>query len=428
MEYQKTQRPERIIQFGEGGFLRAFADWMLQVLNEQTDFNGSAVIVQPIREGMCDVLSRQDCMYTLVMRGAEGTQTTRIDAISRCVKPYDDYDAYLALAENPAFRFVISNTTEAGIAYEPADRLTDTPPKSFPAKVTALLKRRFDLGLGGFIFLPCELIDTNGTALRQIILQYAQDWKLGDDFVKWVETENIFCNTLVDRIVTGYPRDEDLQLGYRDDMADTCEYFHLWVIEGPGSILQELPFDRTDLNVIITENLEPYRTRKVRILNGAHTSLVPYAMLKGFDTVKSCMDDADMAAFLRSCIFDEIIPTLDLPKQELSQYAEDVLTRFRNPYIKHYLSSIALNSVSKFKVRVLPSILTYRERFGKLPEHLSFAFACLIRFYQTDMANDLPEVIQAMRTAPLAEILKNQALWGLDLSFMSDELAKHGLR
>ena len=398
MNFEKKSRTERVIQFGEGGFLRGFVDWMLQKVNENSDFDGSVVVVQPIEQGMCDMLSAQNCVYTQVIRGVEGVDTTIVDVISRCVKPYEDFDAYLALAEQPEMRFVVSNTTESGIVFSADDKISDAPPKSFPAKRTLLLKKRFELGLPGFIFLPCELIDRNGDNLRRCVLQYADLWELGEGFKKWIIEENVFTNTLVDRINTGYPKGENLNLGYEDNMVNTSEFFHLWVIETDFDLDSELPFSKTDLNVIITpDKLEMYRTRKVRILNGAHTSLVPYALLSGLDTVKSCLDDPVMNAHLKKCVFDEIIPTLDLPRDELLSYANSVVERFSNPYIKHYLSAIALNSVSKFKVRVLPSILEYIKRFNKMPETLIFAFAKLIEFYKTDMTNDDKDVVEFMK-------------------------------
>lgn len=414
---------ERVIQFGEGGFLRGFVDWMLQIAVEKTNFDGSVVVVQPIENGMCDLLTAQNCEYTHICRGVEGVDTKKISVISRCVKPYDDFDAYLALAENPDFRFIVSNTTEAGICFSDADRDTDLPPITFPAKVTVLLKKRYDLGLPGFVFLPCELIDKNGQKLKEYILEYAKLWGYEDGFVKWVENENIFCNTLVDRINTGYPKDEKIDV--EDKMLNTSEYFHLWVIEGYSELFNEIPFDQCGLNVILTDELEKYRTRKVRILNGAHTSMVPYALLQGLDTVKSCLDDEKMSAFLRKCVFEEIIPTLDLPEDELLSYANSVMSRFSNPYIKHYLSSIALNSVSKFKVRVLPSLEEYIIRFNEMPENLIFSFAKLIDFYRTDMTNDDQEICEFMKTASVDEILANTKLWDKDLTYLAEEVKKY---
>ena len=429
MDHTKPVRTERVLQFGEGGFLRGFADWMLQILNEETSFEGSAVVVQPLPQGMCDRLEEQNCVYTHVMRGLSGGQLKveqkRIDVISRTVKPYDDYTAYLALAEQPELRFVISNTTEAGIVYEPGDALDDAPPKSFPAKVTALLWRRFTCGLPGFVFLPCELIEKNGEALRACILRYAAGWCLGEGFARWVERENVFCNTLVDRIVTGYPKDEAIDLGYEDRMLNTSELFHLWVIEGPRSLLAELPFDRTNLNVVVTDDLELYRTRKVRILNGAHTAMIPYAMLEGIETVGECMDNAVMADFVRACVFEEIIPTLDLPREELEAYAHSVFERFRNPCIRHLCASISLNSVSKFKVRVLPSLLEYIRRTGRMPAHLLLSLYKLIQFYKTGTPADADGVIAFMREKSVKEILANTAFWDTDLSFLYDEVMRY---
>ncbi len=416
---------EKIIQFGEGGFLRGFADWMIQIINENTDFDGSAVVVQPIEKGLCDLLSSQDCVYTHLCRGSEGVDMKKIEAISRCVKPYDDFDAYLSLASNPDFRFVISNTTESGICFDESNKITDRPASSFPGKLTQLLKKRFEMGLGGFVFLPCELIDKNGENLKACILKYADLWSLSDAFKAWIENDNIFCNTLVDRINTGYPKDEVIDVGFDDKMINTSEYFHLWVIEGYNDLCLEIPFDKCGLNVIITNNLEMYRTRKVRILNGAHTSLVPYALLSGLETVKECTENTVMREHLRKCIYEEIIPTLDLPRDELTEYADNVLLRFSNPYIKHMLSSIALNSVSKFKVRVLPSILEYIKRYDKMPETLLFSFAKLIDFYRTDMTNDDAEIEAFMKTASLSEILAKKEYWGEDLSFLYDGVAKY---
>ena len=427
MNFKKTIRPERVIQFGEGGFLRGFVDWMLNRINKKSDFNGSVVVVQPIETGMCDTLTAQNCVYTHLIRGAEGVEADVIDVISRCVKPYEDFEEYLRLAQNPDFRFIVSNTTESGIVFSDEDKITDEPPKTFPAKLTLLLKKRYELGLGGFIFLPCELIDRNGDNLKACVLKYADLWELGDGFKRWIENENVFTNTLVDRINTGYPKGEDLDLGYEDKMLNTSEFFHLWVIETDYDLERELPFSSADLNVIVTrDKLEMYRTRKVRILNGAHTSLVPYALLSGFDTVKSCIDDELMREHVRKCVFDEIIPTLDLPRDELEDYATSVIERFSNPYIKHYLSSIALNSVSKFKVRVLPSILEYIKRYGKTPKTLVFSLAKLIEFYKNGTPNDAPEVIGFIKSHTVEEILANEELFGQDISFLAKEVKECG--
>lgn len=427
--YKKPQRKEKVIQFGEGGFLRAFADWMIDIANEKGYFDGSVVIVQPIEQGMCEMLEKQDCIYTHIIRGIENgeekVESQVITSVSRCVNPYTDYKAFIDLAKNPDFRFVISNTTESGISYEKEDMLTDRIQKSFPAKVTVLLYERFKAGLDGFVFLPCELIEKNGSTLKSIILKYADDWNLGDEFTAFVNEKNYFMNTLVDRIVTGYPRGEKIDLPYEDNMLDTSEYFHLWVIEGEKSFEDELPLCKSGLNVIWTDDMSMYRTRKVRILNGAHTSTVAHAMLSGIKTVKEAMDDENMRAFIKKNVFEEIVPTLDLPIDELTEYANAVLDRFSNPYIQHQWASISLNSVSKFKVRVLPSITEYIKRMNKLPENLVFSLACLINLYKKDMATDDEEIIEFIKKSSVEEILSNTKLWDMDLSFLNSEVSKY---
>lgn len=426
---EKPVRCEKVIQFGEGGFLRGFVDWIIQITNEKTDFNASVVVVQPIKNGMCEMLEKQNCVYTHVMRGLKnGVPTVDkkvVDSISRTVNPFESFDAYLSLAENRDFRFVVSNTTEAGIAFNKEDKIENAPDVSFPAKVTLLLKKRFELGLPGFIFLPCELIEKNGENLSACILKYIDLWNLGEDFKAWVKNENIFYNTLVDRIVTGYPRDEKIETDFEDNMLNTSELFHLWVIEGPDSIKKEFPFDKTDLNIIVTDNLERYRTRKVRILNGAHTSMIPYALLEGVETVGDCMKDEKMSSFVKKCVYDEIIPTLDLPLDELKGYADDVFERFENPYIRHLCSSISLNSVSKFKVRVLPSLLEYIKRTGKTPEKLCVSLGKLIEFYKKGTPNDDEKVMEFMKNRSASEILANKDFWDEDLSFLTDEVLKY---
>jgi tagaturonate reductase len=348
-----------------------------------------------------------------------------IDCIDRCINPYEDYAEYLALAEIPTLRYVISNTTEAGICYREEDKLCDTPPISFPAKVTALLYRRWQAGLDGFVFLPCELIDRNGDKLRECVLRYAADWGLEEEFVGFVKKNNVFTSTLVDRINTGFPKGETGDLGFSDKMLNASEFFHLWVIETDYPLERELRFTEAGLNVIVTpDGLEKYRTRKVRILNGAHTSAVAHGLLSGLETVGDLMKDEKMREHIEGCIFDEIIPTLDMDKEELTGYARGVLTRFMNPYIEHRLRSIALNSVSKFKVRVLPSILEYHRLFGRYPTRLCYSLKRLIELYRIDPPKDDPEVIEKMRTLPLHDLLSDKNLWGEDISRLMCEVEK----
>ncbi len=424
----KQKYTDKIIQFGEGGFLRGFVDLIIKLTNEATGFDAGVTVVQPIKQGLCDKLEAQGCMYTHISRGISEGQLVCdqkvIDVITHTVKPYDDFNSYLALAEDPNYRFVVSNTTESGIAFNAEDRPENAPDVSFPAKVTLLLHKRYELGLNGFIFLPCELIDKNGATLKKYIIEYAKLWGYEEAFIEYIENKNIFCNTLVDRIVTGYPKNEQIDLGYADDMLNTSEHFLLWVIEGDRAILNELPIDKCGLNIIVTDNLEMYRTRKVRILNGAHTSMIPYALLEGIETVGDCMKNENMSAFVKKCVFEEIIPTLDLPESELVDYANSVFERFENPYIKHLCASISLNSVSKFKVRVLPSIIEYVKRKGSLPENLTLSFAKLIEFYRTDMPNDDAEAIERMRKDSVKEILADEKLWGENIDKLIPGLAQ----
>ncbi len=427
--FEKKQRCNKIIQFGEGGFLRGFVDWIVQLTNENSDFNAGVVVVQPIEKGMCDMLEKQNCVYTHIMRGMkDGVPTVEkkvIDVIDHTVQPYKDFQEYLALADDKNFRFIVSNTTESGIAFVADDKPENAPAVSFPGKLTLLLKRRFDKKLPGFIFLPCELIDRNGENLKKCVLKYIELWNLGDDFAAWIENENYFCNTLVDRIVTGYPRDEKIDLGYEDNMLNTSELFHLWVIEGPDFLVKEFPFDKANLNIIVTNDLERYRTRKVRILNGAHTSMIPYAMLCNIESVGDCMKDEKMSAFVKKCVYEEIIPTLDLPEEELLDYANNVFERFENPYIKHLCASISLNSVSKFKVRVLPSLLEYIKRKNAMPETLLFSFAKLIEFYKVGTPNDDEKIMAYMKEASVKDILSNKELWDEDLGYLTAEVEKY---
>lgn len=433
---------ERILQFGEGNFLRAFADWMIHKMNKETGFDAGVVVVQPIDRGLVKLLNDQDGLYTLYLNGIKNGKAISeheiIDCIQRGIDPYKNYADYLNNAGNPDLRFVISNTTEAGISYHEGDTLEDSPQRSFPGKLTALLFRRFQIFNGasekGLIIIPCELIDKNGDNLKKYILQYATDWKLGDAFVNWINEDTIFCNTLVDRIVPGYPRDKmeaiSEELGYKDDLVVEGEQFHLWVIEGPSSVRDEFPARACGLNVVFTDNMEPYRTRKVRILNGAHTALVPVGYLYGIEKVRESLEDEVVGSFLKNTIFNEICPTLDLPKEELDQFANDVLDRFRNPYLEHALMSISLNSISKFKTRVLPSVLEHIRRKNALPKNLLFSLAALIVFYKGDRdgeaiaLKDNKEVLDFFKAKwatgeipAIAEaVLANKDFWGTDLS------------
>lgn len=388
--YILEDAPERVFQFGEGNFLRAFVDYFIDIMNERAGFNGKVVLCQPIAQGLSDMINEQEGLYTLFLRGQEnGKQVNNkrvISSVSRCINPYAEYDKFVECAKNPDIRFVVSNTTEAGITYDPECKLTDKPASSFPGKLTQFLYERFCAKLPGVIILSCELIDRNGDELRKCVNKYIESWELPEEFGRWVNEENIFCSTLVDRIVPGYPRAEAAsiceELGYQDNIIDTAEVFGAWVIEGPLSIKEEFPVDEADLPIIVVNNVDPYKKRKVRILNGAHTSMVLGAFAAGKDIVRDCMKDEVIKGYMNKAIYDEIIPVLTgLDKKDLEKFAAAVSDRFANPYIDHELLSISLNSVSKWKARVMYTVLEYYEQKKELPKVLTFSFSALLNFY-----------------------------------------------
>lgn len=394
------ERPVKVLQYGEGNFLRGFVDYMIDVANEKEVFDGSVVIVKPIAFGNLDMFHEQECQYTLSLRGKEDGQTKVINrvitSVSDAVDTINEFEKYEAYASCDTLRFIVSNTTEAGIVFDETDEFSANPPKTYPGKLTKFLFDRFTYYKGdeskGLIIIPCELIENNGGTLKKCVLQFADLWKLSDEFKAWVENACIFCSTLVDRIVTGYPRDEVDQMceefGYKDNLVDTGELFALWVIESDKDISAELPLDKAGLPVIFTDNQKPYRERKVRILNGAHTSFVLASYLAGNDFVRESMEDETIRKFMMDTVFNEIIPTLSLPKDECEAFANAVIERFENPFIKHALLSISLNSVSKWKSRCMPSLKGYIDKFGKVPTHLSFSIAALMCFYQGSEIKD----------------------------------------
>lgn len=387
---------EKVIQFGEGNFLRCFFDWQLDIINKNTDLNAGVAVVRPIDFDAVPLLDTQDGLYTAIIRGIDERgevvkDYTVISSINREIPIYKNFQEYLQLAHNPEMRFIVSNTTEAGIAFSAEDRYEDTPQSTFPGKLTRLMHERFVVFNGdmtkGFILMPCELIDYNGEELRKMVLKYAELWNLGEDFKNWLINGNIWCSTLVDRIVTGYPRGEKeeltKELGYEDGFITTGEYFYLFVIQGPKDILtRELKSEGLNLNILIVDDLKPYKMRKVGILNGAHTAMVPVSYLYGIDTVREAMENDDIRNFIELAIDEEIIPALDMDEKELKEFKEAVINRFKNPYVKHMLMDISLNSMAKYKSRILPQVLETYKRTGKLPKRLLFSLAALIRFYK----------------------------------------------
>ena len=387
--------PDRIIQFGEGNFLRAFVDWQIDLLNQHTDLDAGIVVVRPRNSATQRSLNSQDGLFTALIRGLNDkgevvSEPRLIRSVNREIHAWRQFDEFLALARDGNIRLVFSNTTEAGIAFAADDRLEDSPPHSFPAKLTRLLYERFCHFAGaadkGWVILPCELIDENGEALKALVLRYAQQWQLPEAFSQWLHQHNTFCSTLVDRIVTGYPQEDAeqifQQLGYRDDYLDAGEVYYQFVIQGPHWLHEMLRLDRYPLNIRLVDDIKPYKAQKVAILNGAHTALVPVAFLAGLDTVGEAMNDAQIAAFVESTLRDEIIPTLNLPSAELHAFADAVLSRFRNPFIRHQLLAIALNGMTKFRTRILPQLLASQQQQGQWPRKLTFALAALLVFYR----------------------------------------------
>ena len=442
---QAAEYPDKVIQFGEGNFLRAFVDWIIWKMDRDAGFNGGVTVVQPIDRGMVDMLNEQDGLYHLNLQGIDRGQSVDsidlIDVINRGINPYREFDEYLKLAENPDIRFVISNTTEAGIAFDPQCRFDDAPASSYPGKLTQLLYHRYEYFKGdkskGFIIFPCELIFLNGKELKKCIGQYIDLWKLGDGFREWFEQAcGVYC-TLVDRIVPGYPKDNIdsilERIGYDDRLVDKAEIFHLWVIEAPESVAAEFPADKAGLNVLFVPSEAPYHARKVTLLNGPHTVLSPVGYLSGLDTVKECVEDPLIGKFVRMVMFDELLETLDLPRPELEQFAHDVLERFVNPYVKHFVTSIMLNSFPKYKTRDLPGLKTYLERKGTLPKGLVLGLAGIVTYYKggkrgdTEIVpNDDKETVSLLQrlwttgdTVKVAEgVLGATEIWGEDLNMI----------
>ena len=434
--------PADSVQFGEGNFMRAFVDYCIQLLNEQTSFQGKVDVIQPIAQGMVQNLANQNGKYHVYSEGILNGKSVRkshlINCIDQLVDPYQDFEKYLSLAENENLKFVFSNTTEAGIQYIDTDQLEMRPPNSFPAKLVLFLLRRFEKFNGAadkvLHIIPCELIEKNGDTLKAILLNIIDHWELGINFKNWV-IKNHFYNTLVDRIVPGFPKDNlafyQQDLSFEDNLIVTCEPFFLWVIEGNPKLLDVFPADQlSEIDVKVVKDLGNYRTRKVRILNGCHTAMVPVGLLKGVETVSAALSDDFMKEFISETLKNEIIPSIDFDKEELTEYAAQVLERFSNPFTVHQLQSIALNSISKYKVRVLPSLLSFYKKNNSIPKNLTFALASLIYFYGKDISKHsynvkddtliidfFKNVWKMQSTDEISEaVLSNELIWGQNLA------------
>lgn len=416
-DMKKPQRPIRVLQFGGGVFMRGFFDWMLQKVNDAGVYNGNVMIVRSKTRG-ADPLAAQNFNYTQLLRDGEHDERCLVNCIAGSVAAEEDYDGFLALACNPDIEVIVSNTTEAGLIYEYCERPQDTCPAGYPAKLTAFLYRRYQKSGKGLLILPLELIESNGDRLKSIVLRHAADWGLEQSFVHWLGNACSFRNTLVDRIVSGLVPSGSVDLPYADDMINAGEYFHLLVIEGKED--PRLPFCAVGLNVKWVPSVVPYRTIKVRILNGAHTSMVPYARLLGIETVRECLENDTVLVHLQNCL-EEIIASLSVDESEARAYADEVLTRFANPFIHHRCAAIALHSPSKFTVRVLPSVLEYREKTGVLPRQLLFALAMLVEYLKRyGDGDELPAAMLAGRTTE--NILGDTSIWGVSLAELSEEV------
>ena len=397
--YVLKDAPIKVLQFGEGNFMRAFVDYLFDISNEKAGFNGKVALVQPISMGLTDLVNKQEGLYTLYLRGSENGEKVDakrvISACDCCLNPYDKagYDKIMEIAASDDLDIIASNTTEAGIAYDPSCNFEDVPANSFPGKLTQVLYTRYKAGKKGIVVLSCELIDNNGKELLKCVNQYIDQWKLEDGFKKWVNEENIFCSTLVDRIVPGRIRDPkeveklEEENGYHDELIDVGEIFGVWIIEGPEGLEDRLPFKKAGVNVHVVPDVMPYKHRKVRILNGAHTGFVLGAYLAGFDIVRDCMHNDNVAGFMNKMLSEEVIPTLvdHLDENDLNEFAAAVKDRFNNPFVNHELMSISLNSTSKWKARNMPSFLQYIDKNGKLPVCLTMSLAAYIAFYSNDI-------------------------------------------
>ncbi len=449
------KRPIKVLQFGEGNFLRAFVDYMFDICNEKGLFDGSIVLAKPIEFGSLEQFKKQDNIYTVSLRGRVDGEPKVINrivtSVADTVGVYEEYDRFMEYARLDTLRYIVSNTTEAGIVYDETDSLDAKPPKTYPGKLTKFLYERFNAFKGatdkGLVILPVELIDDNGIELERCVNEFITLWKLPEDFRTWVKESCNFCSTLVDRIVTGYPRghEEEIwqELGYEDRLVVTAEPFALWVIESKKDLSEELPFVKAGLPVIYTDNQKPYKQRKVRILNGAHTSFVLASYLCGNNIVRESMEDKLIRDFMNATIFDEVIPTLTLPKQDLLDFADAVIGRFNNPYVDHALLSIALNSVSKWKARCMPSFTEYIRLKGENPKHLTFSLAALMAFYSSEklegnalIGNRNGEEYKIMDDLAVLEFFRDysgksteefakaflakESFWGQDLSALGD--------
>ncbi len=441
---QTTRYTNRVIQFGKGNFLRGFAEWIISEMNNKLDTDMGVTIIQSVVGSQNYTLNEQEGLYHLVTKGIKDGVASRevslLDVVNECIDPYSNPDKFMALAEDLNNRFVISNTTEQGITYSDSDKFDVVPAMNFPAKLTQLMYRRFEVCGGdtkrGFIIIPCELIENNGANLKECVMKYCELWGLSSEFKTWIEEANFFANTLVDRIVSGFPKSgvEELysEIGFEDKLVVESEPYHLWVIQGDEIIAKEFAADKAGTQVLFVDDITPYRERKVTLLNAPHTALSPVGFLSGLDTVKECVEDEQVGAFVKRVMQEELLPTVSLPREELEQFAKDVVDRFSNPYIRHMITGIMLNSFSKYKSRNLPPLKRYVAKNGTLPKGLVLGLAAVIIYYkggkrgdETIELKDDPRVIELLASLWSGErsnleiahaVLSEESIWGEDLT------------
>jgi tagaturonate reductase len=444
---RSAAHPIRILQFGGGNFLRAFADYLIEILNTETSFSGSVALVKPTERGDYASLRQQDGLFHVLTQGIQQghavREIKRVGCVQQIIHPYRDWAVYTETATLPEIRFVLSNTTEAGIVFREEEMPQNAPAREYPGKLTQWLYHRF-VHFGaeadkGIVFLPCELIEENGQALKNCILHYARHWKLGAAFESWINNHNTFCDTLVDRIVPGPPEDPSRiweELGVEDHQLVTAEPYLLWAIQAPESVRKELPFDQTTQNVVFTDDLSSFRTLKVRILNGAHTAMVPVGLSEGITTVRQFVEHSKWGPWLKALLREEVAPTLPYSDTEIENYIETVLDRFKNPYINHKLADIALNSISKFRVRLLPTVQAYYDQTGKVPSRIAESLAALIHLYKGDypgLPRDSADIVEWFRRCWTEEhnesiahkVLNNKEIWGRSLEFLEPNVKNY---
>ncbi len=424
----------KIAQFGEGNFLRSFADIYFDTLNREGG-NYSVSIIQPIKFGTLDNFATQDNRYHVILRGQENGNSCEtvysIDAVNDVFSPFDEPTRYAALARDPDLRLIVSNTTEAGICFNDADTFDDFEHSTFPAKLTKFLYERFQAGLGGVYLLPVELIENNADELYRCVDRYITLWNLPATFKAYNDTQNFYCNTLVDRIVSGYPRDPETAarmtalIGSEDALMSIAEPFGLWAIENKGNVAQYIKEGKHNIEVVLTDDIAYYKKRKVRVLNGSHTNLVPAGLMLGKQTVYDCMTDKALHHFFKRTL-DEINPFVSDDVAMTEGFAAAVEERFFNPYLNHQLTSIALNSISKWKARNLPSFKDYYAANGHIPHNMTVGFSYLMALYFTRYASLTDEKSYLDHFAnggSIADFMADTSIWDEDLTAYDGFLA-----